>query len=691
MANMNSIISGAYDTDMELGALYAPEETVFRVWAPSAERVVLNRYAKGSSGEEGDALLEMIELRQALDDDGKWANGVWTGAVSGDLHGTYYTYAVTVEGQTNETIDVYAKAAGVSGGRGMVVNLEATNPEGWEQDTHVCVAQATDAIVWEVHVKDFSSDPKAGFLEADRGRYLAFTEKGTKVEGTEYTTGVDYLKELGVNYVQLLPVADQRNDETGDAYNWGYEPLNYNVPEGQYSSNPYDGAVRIREFKQMVQALHEAGIGVIMDVVFNHVSDALTSPFHRTVPGYYFRQDTDGSFFGSGSACGNETASERGMFRRYMIDSVCYWAEEYHIDGFRFDLMGCHDIETMNQIRAALNRLEDGERLLMYGEPWAAGQTHQPAGIQMAVQSNVRYLDSGIGAFNDGIRDAVKGHVFYDKATAFVQGGNGQEQPLEEAVMTDEKLMAGLQGNANPAYSNPWSKAPVQTISYVSCHDNLCLYDKLVISAENVTVQRNGESGTALGDSVFYERKENLVRMNRLAAVAYLTAQGKVFLQAGEEFARSKGGDDNSYNTALTYANGREWNQINWSRRAMFADLNDYYRGLIALRKAYAPFRAADMTTIANMTFSDLSEENLIAYTIASPGAAWDMVAVLLNANREEKQVTLRTVEGMELPERWVCVVNQEQAGTQPIAGVSYEGSVITVPPQTALVLTAQK
>lgn len=687
MVNIDTLISGAYDTDKMLGADYSKDRTVFQVWAPSADQVSLNRYTKGSSAEQGDRLIETVSMERVLDEKGEWADGVWTKTVSGDLHGTYYTYSVTVGTQTNETIDIYAKAAGVSGTRGMVVDLGATDPDGWEEDRHVCVSKATDAVVWEVHVKDFSGDPQAGFSVENRGKYLAFTEQGTKVQGTEISTGLDYLKELGVNYVQLLPVADQANDETNDQYNWGYNPLNYNVPEGQYSSNPYEGAVRIREFKQMVQALHNAGIGVIMDVVFNHVADALQSPFHKTVPGYYFRQDTDGSFFDSGTACGNETASERGMFRRYMIDSVTYWAEEYHIDGFRFDLMGCHDVETMNRIREALNHLEDGEKLLMYGEPWAAGETHQPEGIDMAVQANIRKLDIGVGAFNDQIRDAVKGHVFYDLATGFIQAGSGQIQPTEEAHMYNEDLMAGIQGNANCAYANSWFKAPVQTTSYISCHDNLCLYDKLVISVNKITVQRGDIEGTPMGDAVFYERDEELVRMNKLAAAAFLTAQGKVFFQAGEEFARSKGGDDNSYNTALVYDNGREWNQINWSRRAVFSDLNDYYMGLLELRRAYAPFRAADLSTVENMVFSAVPDDNLIAYTIFSPGEEWDMAAVILNANKEEKTVTLRAKDGVVLPETWDCVVNQEKAGTHVIDGVSYEGSVITIPAQTALVL----
>ena len=701
MGQYELLISGAFDTEQELGALYSKDSTTFRLWAPTAERVVLNRYAKGSSAEEGDAVIGQEDMEKLLDTSGEWTDGVWEKKLAGDLAGTYYTYSVTVDGVTRETMDPNAKAAGVSGWRSMVVDLRATDPEGFSEDRHVCVEQATDAVVWEVHVKDFSSDPKAGFEAGHRGKYLAFTDQGTKLAGTDIATGVDYLKELGVNYVQLLPVFDQLNDETKDFYNWGYEPLNYNVPDGLYSTNPYDGAVRIREFKEMVMALHAAGIGVIMDVVFNHMSDAATCAFHMTVPGYYFRMDPEGDFYSTGTACGNETASERGMFRRFMIESILYWTQEYHIDGFRFDLMGCHDIETMNRIREELDKLEGGDKILVYGEPWSAGLTHQPEGVEMAVQANISKLHSGVGAFNDVIRDAVKGHVFYNKAKGFVQGGNGKPQPEDGAIVLDEALESGIQANANPDYSNPWAKAPVQTTSYISCHDNLALYDKLVISVKDVTVDRGdldgiqaddgiGIKGTPLGDPVFYERDEELVRMNKLAAAAYLTAQGKVFFQAGEEFARSKGGDENSYNTALLYENGREWNQINWSRRESFADLNAYYKGLLALRKSYAPFRAADLSAIQNMSFSQTGENNLVAYTITSPGEKWDMVAVILNGNETEQKVALTAKEGVELPAQWGCVVDQETAGAEPMEGVSFAGSEITVPAQSALVLVGR-
>ena len=664
----------------DLGAVYSVEGTTFKVWAPSATEVVLRRYSTGSDVEEGAAILEEKDMERDIGENGEW-NGVWKITVVGDIVNTYYTYLVTVNDKTNETNDIYAKAVGLNGQRGMVVNLESTNPVGWDQDKHVTTEKQTDAIVWEVHIRDFSSSPNSGM--SNKGKYLAFTEKGTTVnEAGELSTGVNYLKELGVNYVQLLPVFDYLNDETDESnmsYDWGYSPLNYQVPEGLYATNPHDGNLRIIEFKQMVQSLHEENIGVIMDVVFNHVGgNAYSSWFQYTVPGYYFRQDSSGNFVDSGTACGNETASEQEMFRKYMVDTVAYWASEYHIDGFRFDLMGCHDVETMNQIREALNELPGGEKILMYGEPWSAGRTNQAEGIPMANQENMKSLAPGIGAFNDFIRDSLKGHVFYEKATAFVQAGNGKSQPEGSKAYTDETLKAAIQGNANAEVPDNWTAAPGQSVAYVSCHDNLALYDKLHLSVNGVEKGNN---------SKFYQRDDSLVNMNKIAAAVVMTSQGTVFFQAGEEFARTKGGVENSYNSPLFFSKEKELNQINWGRREEFTDLTEYYKGLLELRRAYAPFRAADMSTLRNITFSDDDVENLIAYTIYSPGEKWDMVAVLMNGNKTPQEIELRTKAGIDLPSEWECVVNQSTAGTEVLE--SYQGSTMTVPAQTVLVLTA--
>lgn len=663
-----------YDGD-DLGAVYTKESTTFKVWAPSASNVVLKRYAKGSAEESGDKVLGEITMQKGED-------GVWEVTVSGDLKNTFYTYLVTVNGNTQETNDVYAKAVGYNGNRAMVVELDDTDPQGWSEDSHVSVDQMTDAVIWEVHVRDYSSDESSGM--ENKGKYLAFTETGTTLNGEgDLATGIEYLKELGVNYVQLLPAFDYVNDESdenSDSYDWGYSPLNYNVPEGVYSTDPYDGNTRITEFKEMVQALHENGIGVVMDVVFNHVGggSAKNSWLDKTVPGYYFRTDEWGNYMDSGTACGNETKSEAEMFRKYMIDSVVYWAEEYHIDGFRFDLMGCHDVQTMNDIRDALDKLAGGEKILMYGEPWAAGTTNQAEDVTMVSQANMTKLNPRIGAFNDFIRDSMKGRVFDDSSTGFVQAGNYQEQPADCPVYKDEDTMAALQGNTNEELPDRWAAAPSQVISYVSAHDDLNLYDKLQYSVNNVT---------EAGSDDYYKRDENLVKMNKMAAAAVLTSQGASFFYAGEEMARSKGGDSNSYNSPLYYENGNELNAINWERMTEFSDLLDYYKGLIELREAYAPFRASDMTTIENMTFSDDDIGNLVAYTISSPEAKWDTVAVLMNSNTEEKTATLKAAEGTELPAVWNCVVNQEAAGTKTLE--TYKGSEIIVPAQTVLVLTS--
>lgn len=662
----------------DLGAVYSPESTTFKVWAPTASKVVLKRYAQGT----GDEVLGEIDMEQDLGDDGTWSNGVWKTTVSGDLVNTYYTYLVTVGSSTKETNDIYAKAVGLNGQRGMVVNLAATNPVGWESDSHVMVDKPTDAVVWEVHVRDFSSDPASGMK--NKGKFLAFTEKGTTVNGEGTTaTGIDYLKDLGVNYVQLLPAFDYVNDETdesNESYNWGYSPLNYNVPEGLYSTNPSDGNVRINEFKQMVQSLHNENIGVVMDVVFNHVGgDAKESWFNRTVPGYYFRQDDWGNLVDSGTACGNETASEAEMFRKYMIDSVVYWATEYHIDGFRFDLMGCHDVETMNQLRAALDQIPGGEKILVYGEPWSAGTTNEAEGITMVSQANMKLLNERVGAFNDFIRDTLKGRVFDSHSTGFLQAGNYTEQPDRCPSYTDEDTMAALAGNTNPALPDNWAAAPSQVVSYISVHDNLGIYDKLQYSVNGVTSEY---------DERYYQRDENLIRMNKMAAAAIMTSPGTTFFQAGEEMARSKGGVEDSYESPLYLDSGRVINQIDWARQTEYSDLKDYYKGLLKLRKAYTPFRASDMSTVNHMTFSDDTVDNLVAYTINSPGAEWDMVAVLMNSNTTEKEVTLKAENGAQLPASWSCLVNKDAAGTDTLE--TYQGNTITVPAQSVLVLAAK-
>ena len=633
----------AYNGD-DLGATYTKGATTFKVWSPTAERVQVLIYATGSDEEEDSKYISANEM--SYDE----KSGVWSATVQGDLLNKYYTYNVYTGKKGKETVDIYAKAAGVNGNRGMIVDLEATNPTDWENDKHVSVDNQSEAIVWEVNVKDFSNDPASGVSSKNRGKYLAFTENNTTVNasGTS-TTGMAYLKELGVNYVQLLPIFDFGSvDEASkeDQFNWGYDPKNYNVPEGSYSSNPYDGNVRINEVKQMVQAIHNNGMGVVMDVVFNHTYEGAKSWFNITVPDYYYRF-TDSGSWSNGSGCGNDTASEHLMFRKYMVDSVVYWAKEYHIDGFRFDLMGLHDVETMNAIRAALDELEGGEKILMYGEGWSLGTNPEP-GTVMATQQNIKKLSDRIGAFNDGIRDGIKGSNFNASEGGYIQGGQGQ---------------ASVKSGITAEVGN-WAKFPTQTVTYNSCHDNYTLWDKLVATSGSI--------------DDYKIRDEKLVSMNKLAAAISLTSQGINFFQAGEEFARTKRGDENSYRSSSKI------NQLDWERRSEYSDLVQYYAGLIEIRKNFAPFTDPTETSVKNIKFIENLPKGVIAYTLKNDvkdEGQWKQAAVMFNATDEDVEVELS--EG--LASEWVVVVNGDSAG---LGGLSViKENKATVKAGTALML----
>ena len=614
----------------DLGSTYTKEATTFKVWAPTAQKVQVLIYASGSDEEENSKYLSATEM--TYDD----KCGVWSATVEGDLLGKYYTYYVYNGKKGKETVDLYAKAAGVNGNRGMIVDLKSTDPKGWENDRHVSVDSQSEAIVWEVNVKDFSSDPASGVSEKNRGKYLAFTEKGTTVNGGGTgTTGLDYLKELGVNYVQLLPIFDFGSvDESSkeDQFNWGYDPKNYNVPEGSYSSNPYDGSVRINEVKQMIQSIHDSGMGVVMDVVYNHTYEGAKSWFNMTVPDYYYRFTESGTW-SNGSGCGNDTASEHLMYRKYMVDSVVYWASEYHIDGFRFDLMGLHDVETMKQIREALDKLEGGEKILMYGEGWNLPTSAEP-GTVMATQQNVTKMSERIGAFNDGFRDGVKGSNFNAAEGGYIQGGQGQA-----AVKSGIKAEVGN-----------WAALPTQTVTYNSCHDNYTLWDKLVATSGNA--------------NDYDLRNESLVSMNKLAAALSLTSQGINFFQAGEEFARTKHGDENSY------ASSSKVNRLDWERRNEYSDLVQYYSGLIEIRKHFAPFTDPTDTTAKSINFLD-TDKGVIAYTIenkVTAGTQWSYAALFFNATSEDKEIAL---PGGSMPAEWVTVVNGDSAGLSGLSVVT--------------------
>ncbi len=515
----------------------------------------------------------------------------------------------------------------------MIVDLDSTDPEGWDEDTYVTVDEPTDAVVWEVSVSDFSSDEASGVSEKNRGKYLAFTESGTTVDGSgSASSGLSYAKELGVNYIQLMPIFDFGSiDEssTEEQFNWGYDPKNYNVPEGSYSSDPYDGNVRINEEKQMVQAIHNEGMGVIMDVVYNHTYESAKSWFNITVPGYYYRY-TDSGTWSNGSGCGNDTASEHEMFRKYIVDSVVYWATEYHIDGFRFDLMGLMDVDTLNAVREALDALPGGEKILMYGEGWSLG-TSAEDGTVLATQENMDKLSDRIGAFNDGIRDAVKGSVFNAEEGGFVQDGSNTDA-----------LKSGI-----TAEISSWASSPSQTVTYISCHDNYTLWDKLVAT-----------SGTSAD---YTERNEELVSMNKLAAAITLTSQGIAFFQAGEEFARTKKGDSNSY------VSGTALNQLDWERRQEYSDLVQYYAGLIEIRKNYAPFTDSTATSAETISYLNTAS-GVVAYTMSNElnDTQWDKVAVIFNSTDEEQEISLSKDTS-----DWVVVVNGDSAGLDGLSVVT--------------------
>ena len=653
-SEMSALDQYAYSGN-DLGAVYSKSSTTFKVWAPTASKVQIKRYKTGSDSESGAGVIETKDMT-------KQSQGIWSITISGDLANTYYTYLVTNNGSVKETVDIYAKSTGVNGKRGMVVDFDSTDPVGWENDKRVSCPNQTDAVIWEAHVRDFSASSDSGMQ--NKGKYLAFTETGTTVNNDGiHPTGVDYLEDLGVTHVHLLPVYDYGSvDETKlntDQFNWGYDPMNYNTPEGSYSTDPYHGEVRVKEFKQMVQSLHNKGIGVVMDVVYNHTyagGSGVNDWFDYTVPGYYYRQDSTGKY-SDASGCGNETASDRAMYQKFMIDSLKYWAEEYHLDGFRFDLMGIHDVDTMNKIRQELDKISP--ELLIYGEPWTAAATPCPKAT--AVQSNMKLVSEEVAAFNDKVRDAIKGSCFNASDPGFIQGAAGFETALKGGIQANSTTMAG---------TGKWSKQPSQTVTYTSAHDNYTLYDKLVKSCK--------------GGSGYGNRYDDLVAMNKLAGGIILTSQGMSFFQAGEEFARSKYGDENSYKSATSV------NELKWGNTITYSDIVSYYKGLIEIRKAYAPFRDPTNTSNDTIYFSwgDSCPANVVAFTMynkQSTGKEWNFAAVIHNANTSQKTVKLMTYNGVTLPTQWVMVANGTKAGTEALSTVS--GNSVTVPARSTVVL----
>ena len=583
-----------------LGVEYTPAGTHLRLWAPTAKQAAVNLYRRGTGG----ACVGTLPLQQQ-------DKGVWSIYLPGDQHGKYYDFTLTTPFGTCNAADPYARSAGVNGVRSMIFDPARVDPQGWERDVRPVIPPARRSI-WEVSVRDFSQDPASGVHTAWRGKFLAFTQQGTTLSSDGiHPTCLNYLKRLGVSYVQLMPIFDFGSvDESRPLtrqYNWGYDPTNFNVPDGSYSTDPTRGEVRVRECKQMIAALHAAGIGVVMDVVYNHMYRS-DNVLNRVVPLYYFRQNDDGSL-SNGSGCGNEFASERPMARRYLIDSVLYWAREYHIDGFRFDLMGLYDVETMDLLRAELDKLPGGRDILMYGEPWQGGCSalHR----YEANKNNLNMLNERIGIFCDNTRDAIKGGCFDAREPGYVEGKPGSFWDIGAAVA------AWCRSDRLPPH------APSQIVSYVSAHDNFTLWDKLLC--------------------VRYEKPEFTARdtvalaQSRLAAGIYLTSFGLPFMQAGEEFARTKKGVSNSYRSSPAL------NRLDWNRAEQYHALVDYYRGLLALRAAFPRLGSTDRHAPEALQFFAL-EQPLVGWTLPAvwgDGAAWSALCVFYNPTDTTRTVSL--------------------------------------------------
>ncbi|KMP19741.1 type I pullulanase [Bacillus cereus] len=613
----------------DLGNTYTPQHTKFRLWAPTASEAKLVTYKNWN-----DKIGAEINMQQG-------EKGTWTAELKGNQKGLFYTYKVKIGGKWTEAVDPYVRAASVNGDKGAVVNLEETNPKKWKANKKPKFKNPEDAIIYELHVRDLSIQSESGIKQ--KGKYLGVTEKGTKgPEGVK--TGLDHIKDLGVTHVQFLPIFDYAsvNEETLNEpqYNWGYDPKNFNVPEGSYSTNPYEPTVRITELKQMVQTLHDNNLRVVMDVVYNHMYNAAESNFHKLVPGYYYRYNEDGTF-ANGTGVGNDTASERKMMRKFMIDSVTYWAKEYNLDGFRFDLMGIHDYETMNEIRKAVNQIDPS--IILHGEGW---DLNTPLAAELkANQKNAEKM-KGIAHFNDNIRDGLKGSVFEEKENGFINGKENMEDRIKKGIT------AGIDYDTNSStYQDP-----EQVLTYVEAHDNHTLWDKLEL--------------TNPGDS-----DEVRTQMHKLSSSILLTSQGIPFLHAGQEFMRTKYGDHNSYKSPDSI------NQMDWLRRATFNNEVDYMKGLIELRKKYSAFRMTSAEQIkTHVSFID-APKNTVAYIIE--GNKHEYFTVAHNANREAVEITLPS-KGP-----WKVLVDGKQAGSKLLYVV--HDNKIKVPALSSFVLKTEK
>ena len=624
-------------TEME----YTPEVTNFTLWAPTADEVRLMLFDTGDSGHAYET-VSMVADKE----------GTWTAKVEKDLIGKFYTFNVKIKDKwMGDTPGINAKAVGVNGKRAAIIDMNATDPEGWAADKRPALACPADAIIYEMRHRDISIDTSSGIQR--KGKFLAFTEEGT-LSPEQLATGIDHLKELGVTHVHLLPSYDYASvDETRldeNKYNWGYDPQNYNVPDGSYSTDPYDPSVRTKEFKQMVQALHKAGIRVVLDVVYNHTFNTAESNFERTVPGYFYRQMPDGSF-ADASACGNETASNRPMMRKYMIESVLHWINEYHLDGFRFDLMGIHDIATMNEIRKAATAVDPS--IIIYGEGWAAKAPQMPED-SLAMKANT-YRMPGIAAFSDEMRDGLRGPFNDNHQGAFLAGVPGGEESIKFGIVGAIKHPQVDNDLVNYSKAS-WAEQPTQMVSYVSCHDDMCLVDRLNASVPGITPQE-------------------LIKLDKLAQTAVFTSQGIPFIYAGEEVMRDKKGVHNSYQSPDSI------NAIDWKRKAEHADVFAYYKGLIQLRKNHPAFRMGDADLVRkHLEFLPVEGSNLIAYRLKehANSDAWEDIIVALNSRKEPAKLTV--------PEGKYTVVCKDGFISEKGLGTLY-GSEVIVPAQSALII----
>lgn len=609
----------------DLGVIYTKEKSLFRVWSPTAEGVTLMLINNGTN-----------QYNMKKSDDGTWAL-----EIHGDLKNTQYIYKILRKKVEVEVVDPYAKALTANGKYGVIVDLDETNPDGWNDDIKPDFHNPTEAIIYEIHLRDFSMNPYSGIR--NKGKYLSFTETNA-IGPNGIKTGIDHLKELGITHVQLMPIQDFLSvDELKGGYNWGYDPYHYFVPEGSYSMDPNDPLSRIKEVKKMVMALHKEGIRVIMDVVYNHTYTIGDSIFDKIEPGYFYRHNLDGSY-SNGSGCGNETASERPMMRKLIIDSLIYWINEYHIDGFRFDLLALHDINTVKNIEKEIHSIDPA--ILLYGEPWSGGQSALPLSKQI-----VKGAQNGlkISVFNDNIRNSIKGYPD-DDSKGFATGNLSYINDVKRGIVGSIKYSDEIQD---------FALEPTESINYVSCHDNLTLWDKIAKSNQS-------------------QDEATRIAMDKLCNLIILTSQGIPFLQGGEEILRTKNGNPNSYNA------GDEINAIDWSRKVKYHDIFDYYKGLIELRKnhpVFRMFRAEDIRK--NLSFID-SPMGTIAFTLngLNYGDSWDTIFVIYNSLVYSVKVNL-TVNKMYV------VVDDKHAGITPINNGNwlFDNNSIIVPPICGMVL----